>query len=80
MEKQEGLKLDLQNTQMITDEDGAILFMPAYILRKVSKFITGGQNDEVAPIQVWFNPQTGKILREGLPAWLTEEIDEHNKN
>ena len=76
---QKGMQVDLQNTQMITDKDGAVLFMPGYVLRKVSKFITGANEDSLVPVQVWFNPQTGKVLEDGLPNFLLEELKELDK-
>lgn len=78
-EAQKGMQVDLQNTQMVTDKDGAVLFMPGYLLRKVSKFITGTNEDSLVPVQVWFNPQTGKVLEEGLPSFIIDELKELDK-
>ena len=73
---EQGLKVDLKNTQMIKDKDGDVLFMPGYILRKVSKFVTGNSEDTAIPVQVWFNPKTGKVLEEGLPTFIVDELKE----
>lgn len=73
------LTVDLQNTEMVSDSDGQVMFTPRYMLRKVSKFITGEQQDTLIPIQVWVNPETGKALEEGLPPFIVEELKELNK-
>jgi hypothetical protein len=43
-------------------------------LRKVSRFITGGE-DAILPIPVFYDPNTGKIFAEALPPELREEYD-----
>ena len=78
-QEQNQIKVDFQNTQMISDEDGNVVFTPGYILRKVSKFITGEQQDSLIPVQVWFNPETGKVLDEGLPDFMVDELKKLNK-
>lgn len=78
-EAQNGLKVDLQNTEMIKDSEGNVLFTPGYLLRKVSKFITGGAEDSLIPVQVWYNQETGKILEQGLPPSIVEELKELDK-
>ena len=78
-EAQKGLQVDLQNTEMVKDSEDNVLFTPGYLLRKVSKFITGGSEDSLVPVQVWYNPETGKILEHGLPPAIVEELKELNK-
>jgi hypothetical protein len=43
-----------------------LVFIPN-TCRKVSKFITGTNEDNVLPIQVFYDPETGEILKDGLP-------------
>jgi hypothetical protein len=43
------------------------VFQEGFILRRVSKFVTGTQEDGIIPIPVFYDVQTGKILKETLP-------------
>ena len=67
MENQQQMSLDLTKTTPILTPSGKKIWSQGYILRKVSKFITGTPDDNVLPIQVFFDPETGEILKEGLP-------------
>ena len=73
--QQEQLKvnIDLKNTQPVLSESGNHVFTEGFVLRKVSKFITGTSEDGIIPIPVFYNPATGKILIETLPKELREE-------
>lgn len=61
------MNLDLTKTTPILTPNGGKIWHQGYILRKVSKFITGTSDDNVLPIQVFYDPETGEILKEGLP-------------
>ena len=69
------MNLDLTKTTPILTPNGKKIWHQGYILRKVSKFITGTTDDNVLPIQVFYDPETGEILKEGLPAELTFIIE-----
>lgn len=69
------MNLDLTKTTPILTPNGKKIWHQGYILRKVSKFITGTNEDNVLPIQVFYDPETGEILKEGLPAELTFIIE-----
>ena len=68
-------QLDLSKTTVIPTEDGGHIFQQGFVLRKVSRFITGGTEDSVMPIPVFYDPETKKILGEGLPPELRSEYD-----
>lgn len=69
------MNLDLTKTTPILTPNGKKIWHQGYILRKVSKFVTGTTEDNVLPIQVFYDPETGDILKEGLPAELTFIIE-----
>jgi len=74
-EMQPQMNLDLTKTTPILTPNGKKIWHQGYILRKVSKFVTGTTEDNVLPIQVFYDPETGDILKEGLPAELTFIIE-----
>lgn len=64
------MNLDLSKTTPILTPSGGKIWVQGYILRKVSKFITGASDDNILPIPVFYDPLTGEILKEGLPSEL----------
>jgi hypothetical protein len=66
-EQQPQMSLDLSKTTPILTAAGGKIWHQGYLLRKVSKFITGTNEDNVLPIQVFYDPETGKVLKDGLP-------------
>ena len=69
------VSLDLSKTTPILTANGGKVWHQGYLLRKVSKFVTGTPDDNVLPIQVFYDPETGEILKEGLPAELSFIIE-----
>jgi len=69
-------QIDLKNTQPITNFDGKSVFQQGVILRKVSKFVTGTDEDALLPIPVFFDPSTNKILLDSVPKELREELED----
>ena len=67
-EMQPQMNLDLTKTTPILTAAGGKIWHQGYILRKVSE-------DNVLPIQVFYDPETGEILKEGLPAELSFIIE-----
>ena len=65
--------IDLQNTQAIETPEGNKVFNQGVLLRKVSKFVVGAEEDAVLPIPIFYDPQTGKILESTIPLELREE-------
>ena len=70
------VNIDIKNTQPITSPDGNQVFQEGVILRKVSKFVTGTQEDGVIPVPVFFDVETGKVLVELLPKELRAEFED----
>jgi hypothetical protein len=76
MADQPQLSLDLSKTTPILTAAGGKVWHQGYLLRKVSKFVTGTADDNVLPIQVFYDPETGDILKEGLPEELKFMIED----
>jgi hypothetical protein len=50
------------------------------ILRKVSRFVAGTDEDAVMPIPVFYDVKTGKILLDTLPKDLREEYENEQED
>ena len=68
-------QIDLGKTTSIETESGGKIFQQGFILRKVSRFITNSPEDAVMPIPVFYDPDTGKILGQGLPPEIRGDYD-----
>jgi hypothetical protein len=79
MEQQQkmNLNVDLQNTQVVETKEGNVVFQQGVILRRVSKFVVGADEDAVMPIPVFYDPITGKILKDTIPAELRKDYEDH---
>jgi hypothetical protein len=75
-QQQMNLNIDIKNTRPITSPEGNQVFAEGVILRKVSRFVTGTQEDGVIPIPVFYDIKTGKVLVELLPKELRAEFEE----
>lgn len=71
----QNLPIDLETTTPIQTEDGGDIWKQGFILRKVSRFITNSSEDSVMPIPVFYDPSSGKILKDTLPPELRDEYD-----
>ena len=69
------MNIDLKNTEKV-EFDGNVLVGEAFVLRKVSKFVTGQSEDGVIPIPVFYDLASGKILKETLPKDLQDEYED----
>ncbi len=67
-------QVDLSKTTVIPNDSKGQIFQQGFVLRKVSRFITGGE-DAILPIPVFYDYDTGKIFAEALPPELREEYD-----
>ena len=76
--QQPSLNIDFKNTTPIEGFDGGQLFGQAFIMRKVSKFVTGGDEDALLPIPVFYDLETKKILLDSIPKELREEYEEYS--
>jgi hypothetical protein len=77
-QQQMQMNVDLKNTTSLETPNGGVIFQQGVILRKVSKFVVGSNEDAVMPIPVFFDPETGKILTETLPLELRDEYKEYS--
>lgn len=71
--QQPQLNLDLSKTTSLETATGGKVWNQGVIIRKVSKFIVGADEDALIPIPVFYDPETGEILLETLPKELREE-------
>ena len=65
-EKPLNVNVDIKASAPITSPEGNQVFSEGVILRKVSRFITGTDEDGVIPVPVFYDVVTGKILVELL--------------
>jgi hypothetical protein len=72
-QQQMNLNVDLKNTTSVETPEGNKIFQQGVLLRKVSKFVVGANEDAVMPIPVFFDPKSGKILKDTVPVELREE-------
>lgn len=73
MQEQPRLNIDFQNTTSVEGFDGGKLFGQAVILRKISKFLAGTDEDMLIPIPVFYDLDSKKILPDSLPKEIREE-------
>ena len=74
-ELQQQPQIDLSQTTSVPNDSGGLLFKQGFVIRKVSRFITNGDEDGVLPIPVFYDKETGKILKDTLPPELRKEYD-----
>jgi hypothetical protein len=74
MQQQVQPPIDLKNTSEVKNFNGGVIFQQGVILRKVSKFVTGTDEDALLPIPVFYDPTTKKILKSSVPKELREEL------
>jgi len=77
-QQQMNLNVDLKNTTSIETPDGGVVFQQGVILRKVSKFVVGADEDAILPIPVFYDTVSGKILESTLPLEIREEYKEYS--
>ena len=71
--QQQAPNIDFAATTSIEGFDGGKLFGQAFVLRKVSKFISHTTEDAILPIPVFYCLDSKKIITESLPKELREE-------
>jgi pimeloyl-ACP methyl ester carboxylesterase len=57
MENKINMNFDLKNTQEVLTSSGDKVWQQGFVIRKVSKFITGTSEDAVMPIPVFYDPK-----------------------
>ena len=75
---QMNVNIDIKNTQPVVSEDGNQVFAEGVILRKVSRFVTGTQEDGIIPVPCFYDVKTGKVLVDLLPKELKEMFQDDN--
>jgi hypothetical protein len=73
MQEQPRLNIDFKNTTSVVGHDGGHLFGQAVIIRKISKFLIGADEDSLIPLPVFYDLESKKILLDTLPPDLREE-------
>lgn len=68
-------QIDFAKTTAVPNDSGGLIFEQGFVLRKVSRFITGGDEDAILPIPVFYDQETGKILKDTLPPELRGDYD-----
>tara|TARA_R110002060_G_scaffold76039_1_gene86116 strand:+ start:166 stop:408 length:243 start_codon:yes stop_codon:yes gene_type:complete len=66
-------QVDLKSTTGFEDKKGNKIFLQGYLLRVVSKFVAGTDEDAIMPVPVFYEPKTGKIVESTLHPDLKEE-------
>jgi hypothetical protein len=74
--QQQAPNIDFAATTSIEGFDGGKLFGQAFVLRKVSKFVTGGTEDAILPIPVFYCMDSKKIITESLPKELRSQYED----
>jgi hypothetical protein len=73
MQEKPQLNIDFTNTTPIEGFDGGKLFGQAVIIRKISKFLAGSDEDMLIPIPVFYDLESKKILLDSLPKEIRDE-------
>ena len=73
---QPSLNIDFKNTTPVEGFNGEQLFGQAFVIRKVSKFVVGGNEDALMPIPVFYDLETKKILIDSIPKDIREEYED----
>ena len=76
MQKQPEMNIDFSTTTAVEGFDGGQLFGQAFILRKISKFIIGANEDALIPIPVFYDLESKKIIKDSLPPELRDEYSD----
>jgi|TARA_B110000483_G_scaffold222363_1_gene279273 hypothetical protein len=63
----------LEDTTPFTTPEGNKIFQQGVLIRSVSKFIAGTDEDAVMPIPIFFCPDTKKIVGLTLPPEIRDE-------
>jgi len=71
-------QIDLANSTGVEGFDGGIIFQQGYVLRKISKFILGSDEDGLVPVSVFYDIESKKIVLDSLPKELRDEYKEHS--
>tara|TARA_R100001244_G_scaffold126347_2_gene96675 strand:+ start:169 stop:444 length:276 start_codon:yes stop_codon:yes gene_type:complete len=76
--QQPQVNVDLKSTKAVINSKGTNIWKSRVILRKISKYVAGTESDAIMPIPVFVDPYNDKILADGLPLELREELAEES--
>jgi hypothetical protein len=74
------VNVSLSQTTPVTSSTGGVVFSEGIILRKVSKFLVGHEEDQLVPIPCLYDVKTGEILIDSLPKDVREEYSKLQEN
>ena len=66
------MNIDLNNTESVEHKNGKI-WTQGFIIRKVSKFVAGTDEDAMMPIPIFYDSVSGEILQATLPKELRDD-------
>ncbi len=66
MNNQPQLNIDLSQSTEVLSSTGGQIFQAGYVIRRVSKFLAGTDDDLLVPVQVFYDPTTMEICKEIL--------------
>ena len=69
MEAPKQPNIDLKSTEGMKNAEGGSIFKSGVILRKISKFVAGTDNDAIMPIPIFYDPNTNK--------WWIDALDDY---
>jgi DNA-directed RNA polymerase subunit RPC12/RpoP len=65
------INLDItQTTEVLCNDCGHNIFVPAFMFREASKFLTGTSEDALIPIQIFVCDDCGKPMEQSIPVDL----------
>ncbi len=66
MNNQPQLNIDLSQSTEVLSSTGGQIFQAGYVIRRVSKFLAGTDEDLLVPISVFYDASTGEIMKDLL--------------
>jgi hypothetical protein len=73
MNQQPKMNIDFKNSTSVEGFDGGKLFGQAVVIRKISKFLVGADEDALVPIPVFYDLDSHRILLDSIPPEIREE-------
>jgi len=59
-------QIDLSQSSEVLSSTGGQIFQAGYVLRRVSKFLAGTDEDLIVPVQVFYDPTTMELAKDLL--------------
>lgn len=72
MNNQPQLNIDLSQSSEVLSSTGGQIFQAGYVLRRVSKFLIGGDEDAIIPIQIFYDAESMEICLDLLHPSIRE--------